>query len=144
MIKFVTGNLFTDPAQTLMCTVNCVGVMGAGIAKVFKEHDPAMFSAYVKACATGRLRIGKCLIWKQSKPWVLLFPSKRHWRNDSRIEDVDAGLTFMRDNLVAMGVESLAMTLPGCGLGHLNAKVVRELVQDRLGDLPIDIRVYGG
>lgn len=144
MIRFITGNLFTDSAQTRMCTVNCVGVMGTGIAKVFKQNDPAMYSAYAKACQTGQLHIGKCLIWKRSTPWVLLFPSKRHWRNDSRIEDVEAGLSYMRDNLVAMGVTSLAMTLPGCGLGNLNPSVVSKLVNQYLGQLPIEITVYVG
>ena len=75
---------------------------------------------------------------------MLLFPSKRHWRNDSRIEDVEAGLSYMRDNLVAMGVTSLAMTLPGCGLGNLNPSVVSKLVNQYLGQLPIEITVYVG
>ena len=84
MIKYVEGDIFNSPAQVLVNTVNTVGVMGKGIALGFKKRYPEMFSKYRVACEKKKLTIGRLMIWYGADHWVLLFPTKEHWRNPSK------------------------------------------------------------
>ena len=95
MITYVSGNLFDSPAQVICNTVNCVGVMGRGIAREFKVRYPAMFSDYVKRCQRGEVRPGVPYLWEDDSVQILNFPTKRHWRNDSLLADIDDGLRYL-------------------------------------------------
>ena len=91
VITYVVGDIFTSPATVLVNTVNTVGVMGKGIARDFKAYFPEMFVAYQEACESGDLRIGTLQYFRTSHKSVLNFPTKRHWREKSRIEDIERG-----------------------------------------------------
>ena len=81
MITYLKGDIFSSPAQVLINTVNTVGVMGKGVALEFKKRYPEMFSAYERVCKAKQLEIGKLFLWKGPEKWVLMFPTKVHWRN---------------------------------------------------------------
>jgi O-acetyl-ADP-ribose deacetylase (regulator of RNase III) len=140
MIEFTRGDVFTTPADILVNPVNCVGVMGAGLALAFKQRYPAMFKAYQEACAAGEVRPGHLHIWRS--PWIINFPTKRHWRDASRYEDVATGLGALRACLAPLGPVTVALPALGCGRGGLDWLRVRRLIQAKLQDLPATIRVY--
>ncbi len=142
MLRFVSGNLFDSKAQALVNTVNCVGVMGKGIALEFKHRFPEMFEDYRHRCENEEIQPGVLTIYKDREPWVINFPTKRHWRGDSRIEDIEAGLIALVGHIKEWGLHSLALPALGCGHGGLNWSEVRPLIDRYLADLPIDIEVY--
>lgn len=92
MIRYVEQNIFESPAQVIVNTVNTVGVMGKGIAKDFKKYYPEMFKEYQRYCEIGALEVGKLWLYKTPNKWVLNFPTKKHWRNPSRLEYIESGL----------------------------------------------------
>ncbi|MFG1857516.1 macro domain-containing protein [Actinomadura geliboluensis] len=144
MIVERTGNLLRDDAQALVNTVNTVGVMGKGLALQFKRAFPANFRAYVRACADNRVRPGKIFATSgDGDRWILNFPTKRHWRQPSRLEDVRAGLDDLVRVLVELRIESVAVPPLGCGNGGLSWDVVRPLIIQRLGGLEAEVRLYG-
>ena len=142
MIKYVQGDIFNSPAQVLVNTVNTVGVMGKGIALSFKKMYPDMYEAYRKECDKHRLIIGKLMLWYGTDHWVLMFPTKEHWRNPSRIEYIEKGLmTFVR-KYTDYNITSIAFPKLGCGNGELDWTDVKPLMERYLKDLPIDIYIY--
>ncbi len=142
MVRFVSGNLFDSKAQALVNTVNCVGVMGKGIALAFKERFPKMFEDYRRRCEKEEVQPGVLMIYKDTEPWVINFPTKRHWRGNSRIEDIEAGLVTLVARTKEWGLRSLALPALGCGHGGLNWADVRPLIERYLTELDIDIEVY--
>ena len=96
MIEFTTGNIFESDAEALVNAVNCVGVMGRGIALQFKNKYPENFKAYQQACKQEVLKPGKMFVFETGQlvlpRWIINFPTKRHWRGKSRIEDIESGL----------------------------------------------------
>lgn len=140
MIKFTQGNVFTAPADILVNPVNCVGVMGAGLALAFKQSYPAMFRAFQRACSAGDVRPGHLHVWHS--PWIINFPTKRHWRDPSRYEDIAAGLDALQTYLTPLGKVTVALPALGCGRGGLDWTHVRGLIQTKLQDLPATILVY--
>jgi O-acetyl-ADP-ribose deacetylase (regulator of RNase III) len=123
--------------------VNCVGVMGKGIALTFKKQFPAMFEDYRARCEKGNVRPGAPYIWENDEVQILNFPTKRHWRQNSLLEDIESGLKYLRDNYADMGITSLALPPLGCGNGGLNWSEVKNLINKYLGSLEdIDIYVY--
>jgi hypothetical protein len=96
MIVVRTGDLLASQAQTLVNTVNCVGVMGKGIALLFKDRFPEMFDDYRRRCDAGEVRLGRPYVWRGLlPPQVLNFPTKGHWRSVSRLDDIIAGLDHL-------------------------------------------------
>jgi len=142
MLQFTQGNLFESHAQTLVNTVNCAGVMGKGVALVFRERYPAMYEDYRRRCENGEIQPGVLTLYKDSRPWILNFPTKRHWRARSRLEDVEAGLKELALRCEEWGITSLGMPALGCGHGGLEWADVRALIQEHLGGLGIEIEVY--
>lgn len=142
MITYVKGDLFSSPAQVLVNTVNTVGVMGKGVALQFKESYPEMFHYYQQACDEQKLKIGNLLLWKSDRKWILLFPTKQHWRNPSKLEYIEAGLQKFVQYYYRMGIESIAFPKLGCGNGKLNWKDVKAVMEKYLSDLPIQIYIY--
>lgn len=143
MFKALIGNLFSSDAQTLVNTVNCVGVMGKGVAAEFKKRFPSMFTDYAARCARGEVRIGKPYVYRElSGPVILNFPTKQHWRAASRLTDVEAGLDYLVEHYKAWELTSLAMPPLGCGNGGLAWEQVGPLIYQKLAHLDLDVELY--
>ena len=140
MLIYRRTSILESTAQTLVNTVNCVGVMGKGLAKAFKERDPAMYEAYKSICESKLLEPGKLWLWQGSKNWVLNFPTKKHRRNPSRIEWIEAGLKKFVAEHVERGIKEISFPRLGCGNGNLNWAEVQPLMEKYLRD--IDVTVY--
>lgn len=145
MIHFVKGTLFDDDCEALVNTVNCVGVMGKGVALQFKERFPENYKAYRRACATGEVRLGKIFAFSTDtfeKPrWILNFPTKRHWKEHSRIEYIVSGLNDLAEFIRRNDIRSVALPPLGCGLGRLEWAVVKPLIVTRFSKMS-DVHVY--
>ncbi len=143
MIEIVKGNLFNSKAQTLVNTVNCVGVMGKGIALEFKKRYPDVFHEYKILCDKKELVLGKPkLIKNLLPPWVLLFPTKNHWRSSSKISDIEDGLIYLEKHYKEWGITSIAVPPLGCGLGNLNWKDVKPLMLSYFSHFDIPVEIY--
>lgn len=135
--------------QTITNTVNCVGVMGKGVALKFKHAHPRNYEDYVERCRQGRVRPGEPYVFeadhKRDKPnleLILNFPTKNHWRNPSRLFWVDDGLQALSKHYEAWGIRSLALPPLGCGNGGLAWEEVWPLICHHLDGLPIEIEVW--
>ena len=143
MISYVIGDLFHSPAKVLVNTVNTVGVMGKGIAKDFKTIYPEMFADYLRLCERGKIDIGKLFLWRGSHKWVLNFPTKKHWRNPSKPEYIEAGLKAFVAGYARYGFTSVAFPQLGCGHGELDWETeVRPLMEKYLSKLPLEIFIH--
>ncbi len=142
MIKYLEGDIFSTPAQTIVNTVNTVGVMGKGIALEFKKRYPSMFDNYKFACEKKKLKTGKLMLCYEADHWVLLFPTKEHWRNPSRLEYIEQGLIKFVNIYAESGITSIAFPKLGCGNGELNWDDVKIIMEKHLKNLPIDIYIY--
>ncbi|MFB4306783.1 macro domain-containing protein [Actinomadura sp. GTD37] len=143
MIIERSGDLLRDDAQALVNPVNTAGVMGKGLALQFKRAFPANFTSYAEACADGRLRPGKVLaVQIGDERWVINFPTKRHWRSASRLEDIEAGLSDLSRTLTELDISSVAVPPLGCGHGGLAWGAVHPLITDRLGSLDLEVRLF--
>lgn len=142
VLTYKRTSLFESNAQTLVNTVNCVGVMGKGIAKAFKQREPEMFTAYKRLCDQKLLVPGKLWLWRGSENWVLNFPTKLHWRSPSKIEWVEAGLDKFVRTYEAQGVTEIAFPKLGCGNGGLDWEEVRPLMERYLSDLTIPVFIH--
>ena len=143
MILYVQGDLFQSPAQVLVNTVNTVGVMGKGVALQFKRHFPEMYAKYRELCEKGDFSVGSLWLHKTPNKWVLNFPTKRHWRQPSRIEYVESGLKKFVETYSTMGIHSIAFPSLGCGNGQLDFRSqVQPLMEKYLQPLPIEVFVY--
>jgi O-acetyl-ADP-ribose deacetylase (regulator of RNase III)/uncharacterized protein YwgA len=141
--KALIGDMFDSDAQTLVNTVNCVGVMGKGVALKFKERFPEMFADYARRCERKAVKLGEPYLYEDGPGVKILnFPTKGHWRSASRLSDIDSGLTFLADNYEAWGITSISMPPLGCGNGGLEWAEVGPLIYQKLSSLPIDIEVY--
>lgn len=137
------GDIFKSSAQTLVNTVNCVGVMGKGIALGFRKRFPAMHDDYVLRCERGEVQLGRPYLYTQAGgPWILNFPTKDHWRSVSRLTDIEAGLEFLEANYRAWGITSLAVPPLGSGLGGLEWQVVGPTLYDHLRRLDIPVELF--
>ena len=143
MITYVAGNLFTSPAQVLVNTVNTQGVMGKGIALQFKQTFPDMFKDYQEFCERGKIDIGVLWIYKTPHKWILNFPTKKHWRNPSRVDYIETGLKKLSERFNDLGIYSIAFPALGCGNGELNwENTVKPLMEKYLNKVPADVFVY--
>lgn len=143
-IKSRYQSLFDSNSQTLVNTVNCVGVMGKGIAKEFKARYPEMFKEYNTICNNNELKVGKPYVWKsKSKKWVLNFPTKCHYKDGSKIEWIEDGLKYFKDHYKEWGITSIAFPALGCSNGGLDWNVVLPIMKKYLGDIKdIEIEIY--
>lgn len=147
MMEFKTGNILAANAEALVNTVNCVGIMGRGIALQFKEKFPANFKAYAAACERGEVQPGHMFVfpteWVTGPKYIINFPTKRHWRGKSRIEDIETGLAALRSEIQRRGIRSIAIPPLGAGLGGLNWKQVRPRIEQALEALDdVQITVF--
>jgi O-acetyl-ADP-ribose deacetylase (regulator of RNase III) len=136
MIEFKTGDILQADAEALVNTVNCVGIMGRGIALQFKNAFPANFKAYESACAREEVQPGKMFVFETgtftNPKYIINFPTKRHWRGKSRIEDIESGLKALVQEIRARGIRSVAIPPLGSGLGGLNWADVRSRIVEAL------------
>lgn len=143
MVTLTAGDLFNSKAQTLVNTVNCVGVMGKGIALEFKKRFPDMYQDYVKRCERHEVLLGKPYIFKSAGgPWILNFPTKGHWRAVARLEDIVRGLEHLVAHYKEWGITSLAMPPLGCGQGQLEWRVVGPTLNRYLSKMDISVELY--
>ncbi len=142
MLTFTHGDIFKSKAQTLVATVNCVGIMGKGIAKEFRQRFPNMYKAYFKACKRGELQSGRLFYYKDLVSSILCFPTKDNWKGPSKYEFIEAGLKAIVENYQKWGITSLALPPLGCGLGGLDWNKVKPLILKYLSEILIEIEVY--
>jgi len=141
--KILVGNILELRARTLVNTVNCVGIMGRGIALEFKKHFPDMFKDYQLRCEKKKVRLGKPYIYKGLfPPWIINFPTKQDWRSVSKIRDIEEGLKYLVDHYQEWGVESLAVPPLGCGNGQLDWRDVGPLIYQILEPIKIPVEMY--
>ncbi len=142
-VRVLQGDLFRSGAQTLVNTVNCVGVMGKGIALEFKKRFPDMFEDYARRCDAGEVRLGQPYLYRRpAPPQIVVFPTKSHWRAFSRIEDIIAGLEYLVDHAEEWGVKSIAVPPLGCGNGQLDWRIVGPTLYRYLAQLRVPVELY--
>ena len=145
MLSITTGNLFSSQCQTLVNTVNCVGVMGAGIALEFKLRYPEMFVRYVEHCRSKRIDIGKLWLYKppqSDKQWVLNFPTKRDWKHPSKIEYLQKGLQRFVETYEQRGIQSVAFPILGSQNGKIPESESIAVMARYLYQCDVDIEIY--
>ena len=146
MIQFRSGDIFQSEADALVNTVNCVGVMGRGLALQFKKAFPQNFKKYRRACERGEVVPGRMFITEQDElvppRFIVNFPTKRHWRGKSRIEDIKSGLVSLHNEIDARRITSIAIPPLGCDLGGLDWRDVRRLIENELSSASAEIIVY--
>jgi len=147
MIKFTQGDLLNSDAEAIVNTVNCVGIMGRGIALQFKKMYPANFKAYAAACDAGEVIPGKMFVFETGEmtnpKYIINFPTKKHWRGNSKLEDIESGLKALRDEIVRRGIKSVAIPPLGSGLGGLPWPAVKSRMIDALESLEnVDLIIY--
>jgi O-acetyl-ADP-ribose deacetylase (regulator of RNase III) len=147
MMKFLQGNLLDAPTEALVNTVNTVGVMGRGIALMFKEAFPANFRAYEAACKNKKVRVGHMFVTEnpafEGPRWIINFPTKKHWRQPSKLEWIQEGLKDLKSVIREHEIRSIALPPLGAGNGGLDWREVRLEIENVLDDLNgVEVLVY--
>jgi len=143
MVDVKIGNILDSKAQTLINTVNCVGIMGKGIALEFKKQFPDMYKDYVKRCKVGEVKLGQPYLYgRLILPWIINFPTKDHWRVVARLEDIERGMRYLISHYKEWGITSLAVPPLGCGEGQLEWRIVGPTMYRYLTQLDIPIELY--
>lgn len=147
-VSSASGDLLKQhDVDAIVNTVNCVGVMGKGIALQFKKKWPANFKAYAAACKAKQVRLGEMFIFDlgalATPRYIVNFPTKGHWRSDSKLEDIKAGLHDLVTQIKALNIQSIAMPPLGCGNGGLPWEDVKPLIEQYFAGLPeVDLRLF--
>ncbi len=143
MVRILVGDIFKSKMQTLTNTVNCVGVMGKGIALEFKKRFPDMYADYEDRCKRKEVKLGKPYLFNRLiPPWILLFPTKEHWRSVSSLPAIEKGLFHLKANYKKWGITSIAVPPLGCGLGELEWNIVGPTLYKHLKELEIPVELY--
>jgi O-acetyl-ADP-ribose deacetylase (regulator of RNase III) len=139
MITYKTGDIFKEDADAIVNSVNCVGVMGRGIALQFKKRFPENFKVYEAACKHKEVVPGKMFVYETGSligpQYIINFPTKRHWRGASRMEDIESGLQDLAAVIASLNIKSIALPPLGCGLGGLDWSEVRGRIENTLSQL---------
>lgn len=137
------GDIFSSGAHAIVNAVNCVGVMGKGIALSFRRQYPDMYIAYRKQCVEGLLCPGTLHVYKDASGKIIInFPTKCHWKDDADPAYIEAGLTCFLENYRIYGIKSAAFPALGCGLGRLSWAVIKPMMIHYLGQVTIPIEIY--
>lgn len=141
-VTVITGNIFTTKCQTIVNTVNCVGVMGAGIALECRLRYPEMYDKYVHQCTQKQVKIGSLWIYKGTDRWILNFPTKQHWRYPSKIDYLRAGLEKFLNTYAERDLVSVAFPILGADKGGIPQDRSLEIMKTYLSQANIDIEIY--
>jgi len=142
MLKYYGGTVFNVPVKTYVNTVNCVGIMGSGIALEFKLRFPDMYEDYKKKCKEKQLTVGKPYIYEHSENiWIMNFPTKNHWKYPSKLEWIEEGLRYFKENYKNWNIDSIAFPKLGTANGKLDWKEVRSVMEKYLSSLDIEIYI---
>jgi O-acetyl-ADP-ribose deacetylase (regulator of RNase III) len=146
-MRFTQGNLLEADVEAVVNTVNTVGVMGKGIALMFKERFPENYEAYAAACKAGKVRIGEMFVTPgvelEGPRWIINFPTKKHWRQPTKLDWVRDGLAALKDVIREKEIKSVAIPPLGCGNGGLDWAGVRPMIESALRDLDgVELIVY--
>lgn len=147
MIRFTQGNLLEAPVEAVVNTVNTVGVMGKGIALMFKERFEENYKAYAAACRAGEVQVGRMFVTPgvelEGPRWIINFPTKKDWKHPTKLEWVQSGLEALKQVITDKQIRSIAIPPLGCGNGGLEWAVVRPMIEAALSDLPeVAVLVY--
>lgn len=142
MVRFVKGNIFDSTAECLVNPVNCVGVMGKGLALEFKKRYPEIMEPYIKACREEILRPGRVQILRLEKVYIANLPTKNHWHGSSSWIDIRAGLNDLVEKIDQLGITSVAVPKLGCGLGGLDYAEIKPLMKRVLDLSKARVTVY--
>ncbi len=143
MVDILVGDIFQSKAQTLVNTVNCVGVMGKGIALLFKQRYPDMYRDYVRRCKNNQVKPG--IPYHYSDIFgnsIINFPTKDHWRSPSRVEDIVTGLDYFVVNYRDWGIKSVAFPPLGCGNGGQSWCIIGRIMYQKLSEVEIPVEIY--
>ena len=142
-ITEINGNIFESSCQTLVNTVNCVGVMGKRIAFEYRHRFPEMYQAYARICEQGQLRPGLLHLWTRSAPWILNFPTKNDWKYPSKLQFIKDGLEKFTETYAQKRISSIAFPELGTSSGGLDWNDVCVLMYKYLEPLPnLDVEIY--
>lgn len=145
-IKIIQGDIFTSTTDAIVNPVNCVGVMGRGLASEFKRRFPGYFNDYVKLCMSKRLYLGKVKLYETNEQyprWIVSFPTKYHWKEDSTLSGIFLGLESLARNIDRYGIGSIAIPMLGCGNGRLKWDDVKPMIIKVLSPLEhVSIEIY--
>jgi O-acetyl-ADP-ribose deacetylase (regulator of RNase III)/uncharacterized protein YwgA len=142
-MKILIGDILQSKAQTLINTVNCVGVMGKGIALEFKNRFPDMHEDYLERCKRGEVKPGLPYLYRTLlPPHIINFPTKDHWKSVSKISDIERGLEYLLAHYREWGVQSLAIPPLGCGNGQLEWRSVGPLIYRFAKQMDIPVEMY--
>lgn len=147
MIEIKHGDILKEDAEALVNTVNCVGVMGRGIALQYKNAFPENFKAYALACKNKEVQPGRMFVFKTGQltnpRYIINFPTKRHWRGMSRMEDIESGLRALVDTIRQYNIQSIAIPPLGSGLGGLDWSEVKLRIEAALQPLSgVNVTLY--
>ena len=139
----INGNIFESSCQTIVNTVNCEGVMGRGLALQFKLRYPEMFKSYENLCKIKQLQPGVLQLWKNSKPWILNFPTKKYWKFPSKISFIEFGLQKFSEGYIKNEITSIAFPELGSSLGGLDWNIVKQIMYKYLLPLKnLEVEIY--
>ena len=142
-MKILVGDILKSKAQTLVNTVNCVGIMGKGIALEFKKRFPEMFKDYEERCNRKEIRVGQPYLYKSLfGQQIVNFPTKEDWRSVSKINDIERGLDYLAAHYKEWGITSIAIPPLGCGNGQLEWKVIGPLIYKWAKQMEIPVEIY--
>lgn len=141
-LSIISGNIFTSKCQTIVNTVNCVGVMGAGIALECRLRYPEMYTQYAKLCDEKKIDVGILWLFKSPNRWVLNFPTKKHWKYPSKEQYLHTGLQKFIDTYESKNIESIAFPLLGTQHGGLDASQSLKLMESYLQHCVIPVEIY--
>ncbi len=147
MLTLASGDLLKAGTEAIVNTVNCVGVMGKGIALQFKQAFPKNFDAYQAACKRGEMRPGRMHVFDTGSMinprWIINFPTKDHWKGKSKLRDIESGLADLKRVIRERGIRSIAVPPLGCGNGGLDWAVVEPMIREAFADLSdVDVQLF--
>ncbi|HIP14589.1 MAG TPA: Appr-1-p processing protein [Sulfurimonas autotrophica] len=146
MIEYKNGDIFSEDVDAIVNTVNCVGVMGRGLALQYKNKFPQNFKEYAQSCKRGEVIPGKMFVFQTGQltnpKYIINFPTKRHWKGKSKIEDIENGLDDLRKIMDKYNIKSIAIPPLGSGLGGLDWRSVKSIVANKLSNVNVRVVVY--
>lgn len=136
------GDIFSTKCEAIVNPVNCVGVMGKGLALQFKNKFPNMYKDYVEKCRNNQVKIGTLYVFKENGVKIINFPTKMHWKNKSELGYIRQGLLYLKYRYKEMGIKSIAIPKIGCGCGGLNWEMVKKEIIGILGITNLTIEIF--